>query len=177
MFNIISNISIWIVPALLTLIPLYGYLKGVNVYESFIEGAEEGFTMSVKVLPFMVAIFVAIGIFRASGALAGMIHFLAPLLTHLGIPGQVVPLMLIRPLSGTAALAILADVLKTSGPDSFVGRLASILQGSTDTTFYVLAVYFGSVGIKRARYAITVGLIGDFAGFVASVILAHLIFH
>lgn len=172
----VSQASAWVVPAMILFIPLYGALRGVNVYEAFVDGAKESFDMAIRVLPFMVAIFIAIGLFRASGALDIVIQWMGPFLRWIGLPGSVVPLVLIRPLSGTASLGILADLLKNVGPDTFAGRLASAIQGSTDTTFYVLTVYFGAVGIRRTRYAVPVGLLGDAAGFMAAILICHQFF-
>ncbi len=172
----LSEWSIWLVPAMLGFIPLYGYWKKVPVFETFVEGAEEGLRLAWRILPYSLAIFVAVGIFRASGAFLMLTTSLRSLLESTGIPGAVIPLMLVRPLSGNASLALLADVLRTHGPDSLAGRLASTVQGSTDTTFYILSIYFGSVGIRKFRYALPVGLLGDLAGMVSSVIICRLFF-
>ena len=176
MTAIMETISIWAIPFLIGFIPFYGWLKGVKVYESFVEGAEEGFRMAVRMIPFLVGILVALNIFEDSGALDAVIHFLSIPLQHLGVPAPIVPLLLVRPLSGGAALGITTGLLHHYGADSFVGRLASTIQGSTDTTFYVITLYFGSVGIKKIRYALTVALIGDLAGFIAAVIICHQLF-
>lgn len=172
----IAALSIWVVPLILLGIPLYGYLKGVNVYEAFVEGASEGVQMAVRIFPYLVAIFLALSLFRASGALAATIHFLDPVLRPLGVPGEVIPLVIVRPLSGNAALGILTDLLKHHGPDSTVGRLASIMQGSTDTTLYILTLYFGSVGIRKSRYALYVGLLGDLVGAIFAVVMTTVFF-
>lgn len=174
--GVVENLSRWIIPLLVLVIPAYGYLKGVKVYEAFIEGAEEGLRMVVRIAPYMLAILVALGLFKVSGAMDLIVAGLRPVLSLLGIPPEVVPLVVTRPLSGGAALGVLAEILRLQGPDSFVGRLASIMQGSTDTTFYVLAVYFGSVGIRKTRYALTLGLMADLAGFLAAIWAASLFF-
>lgn len=161
-------LATWAVPALLAGIPLWGYVRGVPVYEAFLSGAEEGLRVTVQVLPFMLGILVALGVFRASGALDLAARAVAPATERLGLPTEVLPLLLIRPLSGSGSLAAVADLLRVHGPDSFIGRLASVMQGSTDTTFYVLSLYFGSVGVKRPRHAVWAGLCGDVAGFVAA---------
>lgn len=174
--GIITEISRYVIPFLLFFIPLYGFIKGVPVFEAFVEGAAEGIKVSIRILPFLVGMMVAIGVFRASGAFAMVAQFLGPVCSFLGIPPEVLPLAVMRPLSGTGALGITAELIHTHGPDSFIGRLASIMQGSTDTTFYVLAVYFGSVGISKHRYALAVGLGADIVSFLASVFFCSLFF-
>lgn len=173
---VVDLLSRWAVPLLLAAIPLYGYLRGVRVFEAFVEGAEEAFQLVVKIIPYVVAMFVALGIFRESGAMDLLIGTLRPVLDPLGVPGQVIPLMIIRPLSGGGALGVTAELIRTHGPDSYVGRLASTMQGSTDTTFFILTFYFGAVGIKRIRHALAAGLIGDLAGFVGSILAVNLLF-
>lgn len=175
--RIIDVISVWAIPFILGFIPLYGWLKGIKIYDVFIEGAEEGFRMAIRMIPFLVGILVALNIFQVSGALDTVIHWLSIPLSHLGVPAAVVPLMLVRPLSGGAAMGIAAGILQHFGPDSFVGKLASTVQGSTDTTFYVITLYFGSIAVRKTRYALTVALIGDLAGFIASVAIAHWMYH
>lgn len=166
--GIVNAISAWAIPVLLAVIPLYGWLRGVPVYEAFISGATEGLKVAWQILPFMLGILVALGIFRHSGAMDVVAAWLSPVTARLGFPAEVLPLVVIRPLSGSGSLAAVADMIRTHGPDSFVARLGSVMQGSTDTTFYVLTIYFGSVGIRRPRYALIPGLIGDAAGFVAA---------
>jgi spore maturation protein SpmA len=154
-------------------------LKRVNVYESFIEGAKEGFTIAIKIIPYLVAILVAIGVFRASGAMDILVDGIKALVSYLGFNTDFVdalPTAIMKPLSGSGARGMMVDTMKTFGADSFAGRLASVFQGATDTTFYVIAVYFGSVGIKRTRYAVTAGLIADFAGIVAAIFISYLFF-
>lgn len=172
----INAISIWAIPFLIGFIPLYGWLRGVKIYEVFITGAEEGFKMAIRMIPFLVGILVALNIFQVSGALDGVIRVLSHPLGRVGIPAAVVPLILVRPLSGGAALGITTGLLQHFGPDSMVGRLASTIQGSTDTTFYVITLYFGSIAVRRTRYALPVALIGDLAGFIAAVLICHLLF-
>lgn len=154
--------------------------KKVNVYDSFIEGAKEGFQVAVKIIPYLIAILVAIGVFRASGAMAYLTGSIAFTLELMGINTDFVealPTALMKPLSGSGARGMMVDVLDVYGADSFVGRVASTVQGATDTTFYIIAVYFGSVGIKNTRHAVTCGLIADAAGIIASISLAYLFFH
>jgi spore maturation protein B len=164
----LDSLSLWAIPAMLALIPLWGFIRRVKVYDTFIEGAEEGLQVAVKIIPFLVGMMVALSVFRASGAMELLANLIAPVTSRLGFPTEILPLMIVRPLSGAGALAVTADLLKVQHPDSFLGRLASIMQGSTDTTFYVLTVYFGAVGIRRARYAPAVGLFADAVGFLAA---------
>lgn len=177
MFSGISEIlSDWAIPVVLLLIPLIGYLRRVRVYEAFVEGAGEGFQTSIRIMPFLVAMMVAISVFRASGALDYCVDALRPVLTCFGIPPELVPLAVMRPLSGTGALGVTTELLNTEGPDSLVGQIASTMLGSTDTTFYILTVYFGAVGIRKPRYSLFVGLTGDIVGFLGSVYVCHKLF-
>ncbi|MFY9370769.1 MAG: spore maturation protein [bacterium] len=164
------------VPLLIAGILLVAHWRGVNVFESFIQGAQEGFTTAVRIIPQLVAMFVAIDLLRLSGALDLVTKLLNPLLSLGGVPPDILPLVLTRSLSGSAAFGLTVDLINTHGPDSFIGRLASTMQGSTDTTFYILAVYFGAVGIKKPRHALFAGLMGDLAGFLASLYICQLAF-
>lgn len=172
----ISTISIWLIPMLIALILISGTIKRVPTYETFVEGAKEGFGMAVSIIPYLVGMLVAISVFRASGAMDFIIELLKPGLQAIGIPTEIVPLAFIRPISGTGALGMTSDLIATYGPDSFIGRLASTMQGSTDTTFYVLTVYFGAVGIKKMGDALKVGLLADLVGIVVSIIVVTLVF-
>lgn len=174
--QICEQLSVWAIPVILLIIPLAGYLRRVRVYEAFVEGAAEGFQTAVRIMPFLVAMMVGITIFRVSGALEECVSYIQPLLTKTGIPAELVPLAIMRPLSGTGALGLTTELLNTQGPDSLVGRIASTVLGSTDTTFYVLTVYFGAVGIRNPRYSLFVGLLGDLTGFIGSVIICRLLF-
>ena len=176
LFTILNVISAWAIPFLLLVIPLYGYLKKVPVYESFVEGAQEGFVTAVKIIPFLVGMMVAISVFRASGAMGYLSLALEPLTSLLGAPSEVLPLAIMRPMSGSGVLGMATELMRTYGPDSFIGRLASVMQGTTDTTFFVLTVYFGAVGIKKYRYAIVTGLTADITGFIASIYICNLLF-
>jgi spore maturation protein B len=169
-------VSAWAVPLLLAGIPLYALTRKVNVYAAFLEGARGGFETGVRIVPPLVAVLVALGMLRASGALAAAAGALAPLLDPLGIPASVLPLLVIRPLSGGAALGVVGDVLRTEGPDSYAGRLVSVMCGSTETTFYVLAVYFGAAGITRYRHALPAALLADLAGMAAAVVVVRWLF-
>jgi spore maturation protein SpmB len=156
-----------------------GLVKKINVYETFIEGAKDGFKIAIRIIPFLVAILVAIGVFRASGAMDMLIDGLKFLLDSVGIDTRftgALPTALMKPLSGAGARGMMVDAMSTYGADSFVGRLASTVQGATDTTFYIIAVYFGSVGIKNTRYAVTCGLIADLAGIIAAIFIGYLFF-
>ena len=174
--ELISYISLTFIPLLIGFILLYGTLKRVPTYESFVEGGKEGIKIAVSIIPFLVGMLVAISIFRASGALDALMNWIRPLMKTLGVPAEIVPLLIIRPISGTAALGMTSDLIAVNGPDSFIGRLASVLQGSTDTTFYVLTVYFGAVGIKKMGDALKVGLLADVVGIIVSIIIVAFIF-
>lgn len=176
MISFLVTISDWIIPCLLLLIPLYAYYKGVSVYDEFIEGAKEGLLLTWNLLPFLIAMLSAIAVFTNGGGMALLQKLLSPLCTLFGVPEEVLPLALMRPLSGSGSLGLTASIINAHGPDSFVGRLASVMQGSTETTFYVLAVYFGAVSIKKFRYALWVGLIGDLAAFIAAFYLTKAFF-
>jgi spore maturation protein SpmB len=157
-----------------------GVLRKVNVYEAFIDGAKDGFLTAVKIIPYLIAILVAIGVFRASGALDWLVTGFTWLFQQFGINADFTPALptaLMKPLSGSGARGMMVDAMTTYGADSFVGKVVSTVQGATDTTFYVLAVYFGSVGIKNTRYAVVCGLIADFVGIIAAILMAYLFFH
>jgi spore maturation protein B len=176
MFEIISFVSNLMLPAIVVFVPLYAVFRKVPVYDSFVEGAKEGFPTAISIIPHMVGMMVAVSIFRDTGALQFYLQFLKPVLGWLKIPEEVVPIGILRPISGTGSLAFVESVLRTYGPDSFLGKLASTIQGSTDTTLYVLTVYFGAVGIRNSLYALKVGLWADLAGFLAAWIICTLIF-
>ena len=155
------------------------FVKKVNVYDSFIEGAKEGFNIAIKIIPFLVAILVAIGVFRASGAMDFIIDAIAAFFAWMGVDTQftgALPVAFMKPLSGSGARGLMIDAMTTHGADSFIGRLACTMQGTTDTTFYIVAVYFGSVGIKNTRHAIGCGLLADLAGFTTAIFVAYLFF-
>ena len=158
---------------------LAGIRKKINVYDAFIEGAKEGFTTAVRIIPYLVAILVAIGVFRASGCMDYLTQGIASLVEMCGLDSDFVgalPTALMKPLSGSGARGLMVDAMSTYGADSFVGRLACIFQGSTDTTFYILAVYFGSVGVAKTRHAVPCGLLADFAGILAAIFVCYLLF-
>jgi spore maturation protein SpmA len=179
----ISSISTFaanfILMSIIMLFIILAFLKKVNVYDAFIEGAKEGFNTAIRIIPFLVAILVAIGIFRASGAMDFLISGITKFFAWLGVDTQftgALPVAFMKPLSGSGARGLMIDAMRTNGPDSFIGRLACTMQGTTDTTFYIVAVYFGSVGIKNTRYAIGCGLLADLAGFLTAIFVAYLFF-
>jgi spore maturation protein SpmB len=169
-----------IIFGIIVLFLIGGFIKKINVYETFIEGAKEGFGVAIKVVPYLVAILVGIAVFRASGAMDFIVGGIAVCIGALGINTDFVPALptaFMKSLSGSGANGLMIDVMKQHGADSFVGRLVCTMQGATDTTFYILAVYFGSVGIRKTRYALTCGLIADLAGMLAAIFVAYLFFH
>ena len=173
--TVLDAISTWAIPLLLAGIPAIALARGVKVYPAFVDGAKQGFETAVRIIPPLVAILVALGMLRASGAMEAATRALAPVTAWLGIPASVVPMVLVRPLSGGAALGVVGDVLRSDGPDSYAGRLVSVMAGSTETTFYVLAVYMGAAGISRYRHALPAALLADLAGFTAAVIAVRLV--
>ncbi|WP_461636909.1 nucleoside recognition domain-containing protein [Labilibaculum euxinus] len=175
--TVVSNVFLF---SIIIAFILLAARKKVNVYESFIDGAKEGFSIAIKIIPYLIAILVAIGVFRASGTMDLVIEGARRFCLFVGVNSDFVealPTALMKPLSGSGARGMMVDAMQTHGADSFVGKLASTLQGATDTTFYIIAVYFGAVGIKNTRYAVTCGLIADFAGIVAAIAIAYLFFH
>lgn len=169
-------ISLWAIPVLLVLIPLIGIVRKVKIYEEFVDGAKEGFGVAVNIIPYLVAILVAIGMFRGSGAMTLLTDALRVPLSYLGFPPELFPLAVMRSLSGSGSLGLATDIIKTSGPDSLLSRMAATMYGSSETTFYVLAVYFGAVGIKRTRHAVPAALIADVVAVAASVAVCVWIF-
>jgi len=174
--RIVDAISKLSVPFMLSFFPLYAALRRQRVYEDFVDGAKEGFDVAIRIIPYLVAILVAIGMFRAAGGIDLLSQKLGPAMLALCFPPELLPLVLMRPLSGSGALGVFTELVKNAGPDSLVARTAGTIYGSTETTFYVLAVYFGSVGVKKARYSLLAGLTADFVGVVASVIICRLVF-
>lgn len=166
----------WLLPVLMVSIALFGLARRVKVYESFIAGAKEGFQVAVTIIPFLVAILVAIGMFRASGAMDVLVRVLSPAGRLVGIPGEALPMVFIKPLSGSGALAVMTETMKTHGPDSLVGYMVSTMNGSSETTFYVLAVYFGSVGVRATRHTLAACLTADATGFVVAAWVCRLFF-
>jgi spore maturation protein B len=165
----LDAISLWAIPILLVGIPLIGLIRKVKVYDVFIDGAKEGFEVAVKIIPFLVGILVAIGMFRGSGAMDLLTEAIRPALDRTIFPPELVPLAILRSLSGSGSLAMTTDLVKTYGPDSLLGRIAATMYGSSETTFYVLAVYFGAIGVKKTRHAISAALIADLVAAIAAV--------
>jgi spore maturation protein B len=172
----LEQISLWAIPVLLVGIPLVGILRKVKVYDVFIEGAKEGFQVAVRIIPFLVGILVAIGMFRGSGAMDLLTDALRPAMNAIGFPAELFPLAVLRPLSGSGSLALTTDIVKRYGPDSLFGRTAATMYGSSETLFYVLAVYFGAVGVKRTRHAIPSALIGDVVAAIVAVAMCNWLF-
>lgn len=172
----VSAISLLAIPLLLSFFPLYAMLRRVKVYEEFVDGAKEGFQTAVMIIPYLVAILVAIGMFREAGGITILSNFLKPALDAVGFPTELLPMSLIRPLSGSGSLGLFSDIVKEHGPDSLLAMMAGTIYGSTETTFYVIAVYFGAVGVKRTRHAIPAGLFADAVGIIASVIICRMMF-
>ncbi|HJO23320.1 MAG: nucleoside recognition domain-containing protein [Myxococcota bacterium] len=171
-----TMLQAWLFPLLVSALLLIGFAGRVRVYESAIAGAREGLSVVVRIIPYLVLILVAVGMFRASGALDLLIRIVDPVTSLIGIPGEVLPMALLRPLSGSGAFAVMSEILTEYGPDSFVGLLASTLQGSTETTFYVLTLYAGAAGVRDVRFALIACLCGDFAGLLGATAACHLFF-
>jgi spore maturation protein SpmA len=174
--NVVANVTLYGVVSSFILMAVF---KRINVYEAFIEGAKEGFSVAIRIIPYLVAILVGIGVFRASGALDYLVSGIGNAFEALGLRTEWIPSLptaLMKPLSGSGARGMMVDAMKTYGADSFVGRLACVFQGATDTTFYILALYFGSVGVRRTRHAVATGLIADLAGVIAGIFIAYIFF-
>lgn len=171
-----TDFVVFILPLIIVGIVLMGWLRRIPIYESFVEGGKEGFSIAVRIIPYLVAILFAIGMFRASGAMDFIIEGVKPLLSLLGFPAEVLPMAIIRPLTGSGSVGVLADMIQTYGEDSLFVKMAATMFGSTETTFYVIAVYFGAVGIKRVRYAIHAGLLADLVSVIASVAIVYWLF-
>lgn len=176
LIEVIQTLSRWAIPLLLFTLLLVGALKKLRVYELFVEGAKEGFETAIHVLPYLLAMFVAIGTLRESGAFDSLLGWIGPFTERVGIPREILPLAILRPLSGSGALGAMSELFATHGPDSLIGMMASTIQGSTETTFYILTVYFGAVGIRKARHSIAVGLWADVIAFLAAVFIVNLFF-
>lgn len=175
MQEFLSSVSAWMLPTLIATILVIGYFKKVPIYNTFIEGAKGGFGTAIRLIPHLIAMMVAVQVFRASGALGFVLQLLTPVLRVLHIPVEVAPLGLLRPISGQGAMAFMIDIFKQHGPDSWLGQLASTMQASTDTTLYIITVYFGSVGIQNFRYSLKVGLLADLASVIGSVLAVWLL--
>jgi spore maturation protein B len=174
--NIMQIISKFAIPFMIVGIILYGMSKRIKVYDSFTEGAKDGFTTAIKIIPFFIAMLVAIGVFRASGAMDILTKALSPITKLLNIPEEVFPMVLMRPLSGSGAQGIVSELATTHGPESMVARIAAVMMGSSETTVYILAVYFGSVSIRKQRHALTTGLTADLVGLLSAVYITKIFF-
>mgnify|MGYP000861556909 FL=1 len=171
-----SGLSSYVIPLVIMLIPLVGLVRGVNVYEVFVEGAKHGIKTVVNILPYLIAMLLAVNMFKASGAMDIIVNTLGRFTSVIGFPAQVLPLAILRPLSGGASLGVAVGLMREYGPDSYIGVLTSMIYGSSETTLYVLSVYFGAVGIKRMRYALVAGLVSDVIGVLASCLIVRLMF-
>ncbi len=173
MQTMITTLSAWMLPVLVTSILMIGFVRRVPIYNTFVDGAKGGFSTAIRLIPHLVAMMVAVSVFRESGAMDYLIAALKPVLHVLHIPPEVAPMGLLRPISGVGSLALMADIFKGNGPDSWLGQLASTMQAASDTTLYIITVYFGSVGIRNIRYALKVGLLADFISVLASVLAVY----
>lgn len=171
-----TAISDWAIPAILAIVILSGLFRGINVFDAFLDGARDGLGVAVRIVPALVALITAVGIFKASGALDLITHALSPFTERIGLPGEVVPLALLRPISGSGAMVVYNDILQAYGPDSLIGRIASVMQGSTETTFYTIAIYYGATSIRRTRHTLPASVTADFVGFVMSALTVRLFF-
>lgn len=177
MREVLTTVSIWILPVIITVILIYGTYKKTPLYETFCDGAKEGFWISVKILPYLVAIMVAVAMFRASGALDCIYNIFKVPLEALKIPSDTLALMITRSLSGSATLGIFSDIVNTHGADSYAAKLSAVITGSSETTFYVIAVYFGAVGITKLRHALLTGILADIAGIICAVLVSRFFFY
>lgn len=174
--NAVNLVSYFVIPVILVGFPLYGLYKRVPVYESFVEGAKEGFQVAVRIIPYLVAILFAIAMFRASGAMEALTRALDPALSLIGFPAEVLPMAIIRSLSGSGSAGLVVDMIKQYGEDSIYVKMAAVMFGSTETTFYVIAVYFGAINIRKTRHAVPAGLISDAAAMIIAVWTVRLMF-
>lgn len=177
MQEILNAISVWILPVIISTILIYGTYKKVPLYENFCDGAKEGFWVAIKILPYLIAIIVAVSMFRASGALDFLYNIFKTPLEALKIPADTLALMITRSLSGSATLGLFGEIVNTHGANSYAAKLSAIIAGSSETTFYVIAVYFGAVGIKKFRHAILTGILADIAGIIAAIIISRFFFY
>jgi len=168
--------SVLVIPILIFMIIGFGLTKKVAVYEEFVDGAKEGFSTAVRIIPYLVAMLFAIAMFRASGAMESMITMISPLFELVGIPPEVLPMAIIRPLTGSGSVGVLAELIAQYGQDSIIVKIAATMFGSTETTLYVLAVYFGAINVSKTGYALQAGLIADFTGFIAATAVCLLMF-
>lgn len=173
MTAVLETISLWAIPVVVALVALYAIIKKVPVYSAFTEGAKDGFSTAVMIIPYLVAMLCAIGMLRASGALDAFCGLIAPLTNAVGLPSEVLPMAIMRSFSGGGAEGMMAELLTTYGTQSQIGRIASVALGSTETTFYIVAVYYGSVGVANSRHSIAAGLLGDLASLIAATVIVN----
>ncbi len=174
--RVVGVVSVVAIPGLVLFVVVYGIVKGVKIYEVFVEGAKEGFNIGVRIIPYLVAMLVAIGIFRAGGAMDMLTVIIGPVTSLIGMPAEALPMALMRPLSGSGALGVMSEIIKTYGADSLIGRMVSVMMGSGETTFYVLAVYFGSVAVSKTRHAVPAGIVADLVSILATVWIVNAMF-
>ena len=172
-----DKVGLYAVPAVILLIVVFGLIRGVPVFDTFLSGAKEGFSSTISILPSLVGLIMAVSMLSASGALDLLSNILSPAANLIGMPAQVMPLALIKPVSGSGSTAVLAQIFKNNGPDSFAGRVASVMAGSTETTFYAVTVYYGSVGIKKTRHTIPAAVTADITACIISVLTVRLFFY
>jgi spore maturation protein B len=172
----LNYIVICIIPLIILLVVAYGMFKGVKVYECFIEGAKDGLSICLRIFPYLLAMLVAVSVFRESKALDYLISAVRPIVSLIGLPGEIVPLVLIKPLSGSGAVGIFTDILKEYGPDSLIGIIASIIMGTTETIFYTLTVYYGAVGVKKIRHTLWAAVMADLTAIIVAVTIARMMF-
>ena len=173
---ITATASAWMLPILVAVLMLYGWVRGVRVYDSLVDGAKQGFQVALRIIPYLVAILVTVGMFRASGGIDLIVAFLSPVTVLFGLPAEALPMALLRPLSGSGAFGVMAEAMTAHGPDSLVGYMVSTFQGSTETTFYTLAVYYGAIGIRNTRHTVPTCLLADIAGILAAVFIVNMMF-
>lgn len=171
-----TTASAWLLPILIAVLVLYGWVRGVRVYDSLVDGAKQGFQVAIRIIPYLVAILVTVGMFRASGGIDLIVAFLGPATGLFGLPAEALPMALLRPLSGSGAFGVMAEAMTAHGPDSFIGYMVSTFQGSTETTFYTLAVYYGAVGVRNTRHTVPTCLLADIAGILAAVFVVNMMF-
>ena len=174
--SILNIISLWALPSIIVLILTVGIIRKIPIYEVFTEGAKDGFKVAINIIPYLVAIIVAISMLRASGAIEMLANSLSLILTRFNIPADVLPVIFVRPLSGSAALGLFSDIATSAGPAAYSTKLAAVMVGSSETTFYVLAVYFGAIGIKKFRYALWVGILADIIAAIMSIVVCSWMF-
>ncbi|MBE6033639.1 MAG: spore maturation protein [Clostridiales bacterium] len=177
MTEVLNTISTYAIPVLLLFIPVYALTKGVKVYSVFTEGAKEGLSVAIMIIPYLVCMLAAIGMFRASGAMDWLITLINPITNLIGMPGEVLPMGIMRSFSGGGAEGMMSELIATYGTQSQIGRIASVALGSTETTFYIVAVYFGAVGITNVRHSIIAGLLGDLASLIAATVIVNVMWY